>query len=299
MRAMRSAPQHHSRIRIARRLAGVVSYFVPRLLVALAAVAAVPAAKAQNSPMNAVAAQIAVAISHAKQKSVIVFDFAGPDTKVTPLGQALADDFSAELEKAAPALRVAKRSLISDAIEHADFALELLSDAESTLALARDLHVDAFVIGKLSIDRGQATVVVSSYRVRDGKPIIGYRVTWFLTEQMKQMTTKDLTEPDPTSDLAGFPKAGKNYTSAFCIQCPRPNYSREAMEKKIEGVVKLLVVVREDGRIEDIRVLRGLPCGLTAAAIEAVKKWRVAPARGPDGKPAAVRQMIEVRFNFY
>jgi outer membrane biosynthesis protein TonB len=45
--------------------------------------------------------------------------------------------------------------------------------------------------------------------------------------------------------------------------------------------------------------LTGLPCGLTAAAIEAVKKWKLAPAKGPDGKPAAVRQMIEVRFNLY
>jgi TonB family protein len=116
---------------------------------------------------------------------------------------------------------------------------------------------------------------------------------------MKELTTKDLTGPDPTGDLAGFPQAGKNYTSASCIQCPRPNYSREAAEKKIEGVVKLLVVVREDGRIEDIRILTGLPCGLTAAAIEAVKKWKLAPAKGPDGKPAAVRQMIEVRFNLY
>jgi hypothetical protein len=189
MRRMRSAQQHHYRIRMARRVAGALSggvrraipcgspYLVPGLLVALVAFAVMPAAQAQYWPMDATAAQIADAISHAKQKSVIVFDFSGPDTKVTPLGRVLADDFSAALEKSAPALRVEKRSLISDAIEHGDFALELLSDAESTLALARDLRVDAFVMGQLSIDHDNATVVLSSYRVRDAKAIIGYRVT--------------------------------------------------------------------------------------------------------------------------
>ena len=312
MRAMRSAPQHHNGIRMARRLAGALSrgvrrtircgnpYLVSGLLVALAACAVLPAAKAQNSPMNAVAPQMADAISRAKQKSVIVFDFAGPDRKVTPLGRALAGDLSAAFEKSAPALRVANRSRISDAIEHGEFVLELVSDADSTLALARNLHVDAFVTGQLSIARGQVTVTVFSYRVRNGEAIKGFRVTWPLTEQMKQMTTKDLTEPDSMGGWAGFPQAGKyGYTSASCIYCPNPQYSREAMENKIQGVVELQVVVREDGRIQDIHIVKGLPFGLTAAAVEAVKKWKVMPATGPDGKPAAVRQLIYVGFSLY
>jgi hypothetical protein len=41
------------------------------------------------------------------------------------------------------------------------------------------------------------------------------------------------------------------------------------------------------------------PGGLTAQAIEAVKKWRLSPATGPDGKPAAVRQIIEVTFKLF
>jgi TonB family protein len=312
MRAMRSAPQHHYRIRMARRLAGALStgvrrtircgspYLVPGLLVALVAFAVMPAAQAQHSPMDAVAAQIADAISHAKQKSVIVFDFSGPDTKVTPLGRVLADDFSAALEKSAPALRVEKRSRISDAIEHGDFALELLSDAGSTLALARELHVDALVMGQLSIARGQATVTVFSYRVPNGESIKGFRVTWPLTEQMEQLTTKDLTEPDSMGGWASFPQGGKNgYTTASCISCAPPDFSREALARKIEGVIELRVVVREDGRIGQIRIVKGLPLGLTAAAIEAVKKWKLTPARGPDRKPAAVQQMIGISFNRY
>ena len=38
----------------------------------------------------------------------------------------------------------------------------------------------------------------------------------------------------------------------------------------------------------------GLPFGLTEEAIETVKKWKLRPATGPDGKPAAVREEVEL-----
>jgi len=292
MRRMYSSPEHQNKIRMPRRLLYYSSFVI--LLFA-----SIPPARAQQSPLDTAAAQTVDALARAKQKRVVVFDFTGPDTKVTALGRQLADDFSAALEKSAPALRVAKRSRISDAIQHGDFALELLSDAESTLALAQDLHVDVLVMGQLMIDREQATMNVSSYRVRNGKGIAAFRVTWHLTEQMKELAAKDLTAPEPIGYLATFPQAAKNgYAPASCIQCPRPQFSRKAMESKIQGVVELQVVVREDGRIQDILVVKGLPFGLTLAAIKAVKEWRVKPATGPDGKPAAVRQLIEVGFWF-
>jgi len=31
----------------------------------------------------------------------------------------------------------------------------------------------------------------------------------------------------------------------------------------------------------------------------AVRTWRLTPARGPDGRPAAVREIIEVTFALY
>ena len=292
MRGMRVSPEHRHTICLPRRLFYYSSF-------AILLLASIPPARAQQSPIDAAAAHTAEALAHAKQKSVIVFDFTGPEAKVTQLGRALADDFSAALEKSAPGLRVAQRSRITDAIQRGDFALELISDAESTLAFAGDLHVDALVMGQLSIDRRQVAVTVSSYRVRNGKGIAALRVTWNLTEKMGELATKDLTAQEPIGDLASIPLAGKNYTPASCIQCARPEYSRKAMENKIQGVVELQAVVTEDGRIRDIRVVKGLPFGLTLAAINVVKQWKLTPATDPDGKPAAVRQLIEVSFRIF
>jgi hypothetical protein len=54
-----------------------------------------------------------------------------------------------------------------------------------------------------------------------------------------------------------------------------------------------------NGQADDIVVKKPLPEGLTEKAIAAVKSWKFSPALGPDGKPAAVRQVIAVTFPIY
>jgi Gram-negative bacterial TonB protein C-terminal len=53
-----------------------------------------------------------------------------------------------------------------------------------------------------------------------------------------------------------------------------------------------------NGSITDIRVIRGLPDGLTEKAIEAAKKIRFIPAMC-EGAPVSVRGSLEFVFNLY
>jgi len=58
----------------------------------------------------------------------------------------------------------------------------------------------------------------------------------------------------------------------------KPVYPRRAFDRKIVGVVHLSTTIDVDGRVSDVRVIRGVP-DLNAAAVECVKQWRFAPAR--------------------
>ncbi|MBS1790350.1 MAG: TonB family protein [Acidobacteria bacterium] len=78
----------------------------------------------------------------------------------------------------------------------------------------------------------------------------------------------------------------------------RAKYTEEARANKIQGTVVLSVVYTFDGRISDIRVVRGLPDGLTESAIEAAKKIRFQPAV-KAGQPVSVRGNIEFNFTLY
>jgi protein TonB len=62
-----------------------------------------------------------------------------------------------------------------------------------------------------------------------------------------------------------------------------PQYSEEARQAKFGGSVLLSVTVDSAGYARDISVIRSLGMGLDEKAIEAVSKWRFAPAT-KDGR---------------
>jgi len=105
---------------------------------------------------------------------------------------------------------------------------------------------------------------------------------------------------DTSSWGTSHPRAGKDgYGNLVCVYCPQPNFSREAVEAKIQGSIFIEAVILRDGRPSQIRVVRGLGYGLDENAIEMVRKWRFKPATGPDGSAADVRMVIELAFRLY
>jgi TonB family protein len=78
----------------------------------------------------------------------------------------------------------------------------------------------------------------------------------------------------------------------------KAKYTEEARQNKIQGTVVLQVVFNVNGVVDNVRVIRGLPDGLTEKAIEAAKKIRFNPAV-KNGTPVSVRGSLEFTFNLY
>jgi TonB family protein len=273
-----------------------------RILLLLLALAAVPGANAQQTAMDAAAGQLAGAISHSKQRTLAILDFSGPGDKVTALGEKLADDLSVAITKSAGNLQVEDRSRIEEKRKENSYAPEIVVDPPSALLFAQELGAKAFVIGSMSLGESNVlNVDLNAYRVDNGKGINGLRISFPLTEELAVLMGMNVSNYELPADLSSkYPKANApGYSPPRCIYCPRADYAAEALNKRLEGVVELVAIVGEDGRVTNIAVVKGLPGGLTAQAIEAVKKWRLNPATGPDGKPAAVRQIIEVSFRLF
>jgi len=75
----------------------------------------------------------------------------------------------------------------------------------------------------------------------------------------------------------------------------KAQYTREAKDNGVSGTVVLSAVFGADGTLGNIRIVRGLPDGLTEKAIEAAQKIRFEPAM-IDGKPVSVRGKLEFSF---
>jgi len=81
------------------------------------------------------------------------------------------------------------------------------------------------------------------------------------------------------------------------IAKPEPTYTPEALKKKVRGTVILLAVFSSEGRVVNIKVLSGLPHGLTEAAIQVAREIKFIPAT-KDGKPVSSWIQLQYNFNF-
>jgi TonB family protein len=73
-------------------------------------------------------------------------------------------------------------------------------------------------------------------------------------------------------------------------------YTEIARTNFVHGIVVLTVVFAANGKMQDIRVIRGLPDGLTHKAIEAARNIRFNAATR-KGEPVSVRSNLEYKFN--
>ena len=75
----------------------------------------------------------------------------------------------------------------------------------------------------------------------------------------------------------------------------RPEYPEDARKKRIQGIVKLRVLIAKSGEIRDVQVLDGDPL-LIPSALSAVKQWRYAPCT-INSEPVEIDTVIDVGFN--
>lgn len=102
-------------------------------------------------------------------------------------------------------------------------------------------------------------------------------------------------------DGSGGGMGGGPYRPGSGIAPPRllrevkAGYTEEARLRNLEGEVVLEIVVRRDGSVGDVKLVKGLPSGLNERAIAAVRQWRFSPATRL-GHPVDVIVEVAVEF---
>lgn len=84
-----------------------------------------------------------------------------------------------------------------------------------------------------------------------------------------------------------------------CLYCPDPEYSDAARKEKLQGIVTLEVLVRPDGRVGRVRIVKGLGLGLDERAMDAVRGWRFEPARDAARNPIAQWVTVETTYRLF
>ena len=274
--------------------------FLIRIVLTLLLIVPPAVVRAQEGAMDAAAAQTADALSKSKQTSIVVFDFVGPDCKMTALGERLADDFSRALSQSRRDLRVENRSRIAEVVSKGHYAPDVIDIPAFNGTLAYDMKVKAFVSATISLQGQVVNVLVKSTRVKDSSKIASLSFSLALTEELGALLGKTIADAPAPAYLDGDRWRGwfrKNSPRAHCVSgssCRRL-LQRSYRQKDSRHVICGSCGQREWGHSDLERVIRpSAVWTLTAAVIQAVRSWAIkVPTTGLDGKPIAVRQILK------
>jgi len=113
--------------------------------------------------------------------------------------------------------------------------------------------------------------------------------------------------PVPSSPIKNGPPEGSVAADESSVTNPElirsskfpPRFPRFAQGKRAYGRVQLQAVIRKDGTVGEIEVLKGAggDCGFEESAIEAVSKWRYKPGT-KDGNPVDVYFTVVIDFTY-
>lgn len=121
------------------------------------------------------------------------------------------------------------------------------------------------------------------------------RALLFLIAVLIGATALGQVQMVPRPGPNGAYRIGAGVSAPVVVEKTEPQYTDEARTAKLEGVVILSLVVGEDGKARDMRIVRSLEPGLDDNAMKSVATWRFQPGK-LEGKPVPVMATVEVSF---
>jgi TonB family protein len=251
-----------------------------------------------------IAARTVAADCMPKICAVLVTDFLLPDGNTSLYGMRLADTLSHQLTSKDFNLGVIDRNLLHNFLTKERVFAE--SDHRAVINWICDELGARFVVFGRTVKVDGGVVRLSSQLVdTESKEWKIYSAIVNLDPLKSGESLEPIDPfgrgPEITTSLNGqsIEHAGVNgVTMPNCDHIPAPPYPDGARKLKLSGTVTAEAVINSDGKLENIRIVRGMPGGANASVIASMRTWQCHPAL-KDGKPVPVIVPFVTAFKLY
>ncbi len=149
---------------------------------------------------------------------------------------------------------------------------------------------------------GESTLDANGLHFRVAVTQVGTSLTGLLTVTDTHGAVVDSLRGSwgPREDplAAAYPHAyrvGQDVKAPVVVHRVEPFYSEDARRARISGIVIAETMIDETGVVRDVRILKGLPSGLSEAVVDALRRWTFKPAT-LNGQPVQVIFNLTINF---
>jgi TonB family protein len=231
----------------------------------------------------------------------LVFDVWNAEGARTVLGLHLADEVSSALANQ-PGMQAVDRAKLREVCAQDAINPDIFNDDRVGYWTAWDLGAVVAVQGRIEPHEDSFVLhlrVIGTDRNNGNQAVqfadAGDRLEW--TEERRTLNHSEVSWQSPAIPWAGVPRLpAAGFSMPECVHCPNPPYTEAARKARVEGTVRVQILIAEDGSVKEMFPLQGLPSGLTESTVQTVKGWRFKPILNAEGKPVEAQTTIEATF---
>src|SRR5579863_512237 len=153
---------------------------------------------------------------------------------------------------------------------------------------------------------GKPSDIPLADRIRPGatpEHIFGTRSFYSLNVSMPNISSVSgswilkFAELDDPGDPAVAKERAKTLAAPIPLRKVDPRYPQDQVRSHVQGEVVLYALIREDGSVDSIQVLRSLEPALDKCAMEALAEWKFTPA-SRNGTPVPLEAVVHIPFRY-
>jgi TonB family protein len=237
---------------------------------------------------------------------ILVMDFFTSNDATSVAGSQLARDFGLLLAKPLSPGRVVDATTLKIFQAEERIPARYFAHADGALWLGSQFHATLVLQGNFDLSQTPPTAKFVLFSANTPKKMEELNVQ--LPGLNVPPEELQPSEPYPplapiTVDKAGNPvfKADQRLKPTDrprCTYMPNPQYTQTARDVKFSGSIILEATIQFDNRLDNVRVVKGVPYNLNQSALEIVETWRCT-AGTLDGKAVSSLVQFEINFRLY